>query len=1087
MNPERAEKLGAIRAIFDEAAELPAGARADFVRAACGEDALLTTEITSLLDALEHESEPLEADAGTQLLDSAPANAETLVMASSDGANLSGVIVGDFQLIRIIGRGAMGAVYEAEQLSLRRRVAVKLLQSWTASADARRRFIEEASILARLHHSGIAQVITAGTRQLDLSGPDRSLAMGLFSDLHSVPWIAMELVDGARTIVDHCRQATLSPMAVLQLFASVCDTVHHGHQQGVIHRDLKPANILVSAGGEPKVIDFGIAKAMSAGVGEVAAHTSQGGLLGTLCYMSPEQCDGQGRPIDTRTDVYALGVVLYEALTGRMPYPCQSNSFAGTARSVCEAVPANPRALAAGLPADASIVLLKALEKDPDRRYQSAAEFAAELRRVIAREPIKARRASVLYGLLMFARRRPATTLLVAAALVGLVAGVVGISVGLARESAARSEAERIAWQANLTAADSSLRLGDGGAAMRRLSAVPKRLRGWEWRYLHALADTSVSMWQITDKDARTYISPSGRWMYCGHNHDGDTHADIIDPQSRRTVARIENGVASGGVGWNADETLIAVPQTDAVVLRDGRTGRELRRWPQKPGRYPIGADFSPDGSLLAVGLSDSAGFEVYNLHTGETVFAQASDAWGCAAVFCPDNRTLAWSNSKGVHSVDTTTWRSLRFVPVEERTAIQPTGGFYSREGKQFGVMCGLVFYIIDADTWAVRVKLRGHAQRIDWASFDDTGERIATSSIDRTVRIWNTRTGELLTTLLGHESPAGQSRFIRDAGPGEPDVISVDNANRVRMWRLSDNGPVFTNRTDGPNNLISELSFSADGSTLRAAGPDAVRTIELVGKPHLGSIKPLACNFRCVVPGKDLVLSNLDRRVLALDSLTDGSRIWSLNNENLLEFVISPDGRLAAVFRDEYRISIIRITDGAEIGRTPAQPAGYYRPAFSPDGTTLATMSFSGVLRLWNTSDGVLKEQILGEGDRGPGLNWSGDGAWLAYSHAREGVTVLDWRTRQPITIITGVGGKVWALAMSPDKTRMAVGAQDRTTHIYELPTGDELLQLRNHTGTVGAVAWSPDGRYLATSGYDKVVNVYATSKELALPPRP
>lgn len=1079
MDPAHAQRL---RAIFDEAAERPQFERDAFVRAACQDDSTLEREVFSLLRSLDSRGDAMEVDAAAwfgqeagSALGEPDRGAPGDAAASTAGRDLHGVVIGDFRLIRRIGRGGIGTVYEAEQLSLERRVAIKLLQSWTASRDTRRRFVEESAILARLSHPGIAQVIAAGTRELDLGGPDKTLAAGLFNDLHSVPWIAMELVDEARTIVNYCRESRLEPLEILGVFARVCDAVHYGHQQGVIHRDIKPANILVNARGEAKVIDFGVAKAIGTGPISADAGTLQGGLLGTLRYMSPEQCDGGGRPADTRSDVYALGVVLYETLTGQLPYKLDESSYTSPALAICTTVPQDPRDRSPAVPNDAAVVVLKALRKEPDHRYQSAADLAADLRRVIAREPVVARKASAPYKLTMFARRRPVMTVLVAAAVLGLIAGIVGISLGLARERAARSEAEGIAWLANLTAADSSLRLGDGGAAMRRLNAVPEQRRGWEWRHLHALADTSTSRWQITDKVSETFLSPSGRWAYCTHLDDENTKSDIIDIASRQIIARVEDGIPSGTVTWNSDESLIALPQRGVVALVDAKTGLKRRTWAQQSERFPLGAGFSADGALLAVGLSDFAGVEVYDLRTGKTVFSKPSDSWVYSTAFSPDCRTLAWSDAKGVQSVQISTWQPLRFVETSRLTAVEPGGLSYSPDGRLLAVICGLVVQVIDVETWTIRATLRGHAQRIHSLSFDDSGERIVTTSIDRTARIWNAQGGELVTTLLGHESPTRQACFIRSALPGEANVITVDDTSRVRTWNLSANGPTISARANDTTAYIRQLDFSSDGSTLRAAGQDSIITVGLSGRPRFRSIKPLSNGFLNVIPGKDLVLRN-SHGVISLESLSDQSRVWSLDDEPAYEFVVSPDGSLAGVFREGMCISIIRVEDGVELGRTsPADPTGYHRPTFSPDNTALATLSRSGVLRLWNARNGALIDELVGEGDRSNGLCWSDDGSLLAYSHAREGVTVIDMHTRRLVTRIEGVGGNVWSIAISPDKTRMAVGAQDRITHIYHLPSGEELLQLRDHTGTVMSVAWSPDGRYLATGGYDKRIFIY------------
>ncbi|MBY0310714.1 MAG: protein kinase [Phycisphaerales bacterium] len=994
---------------------------------------------------------------------------------SAPTTNLRGTTIGDFRLDALIGRGAIGAVYRAEQISLKRPVAVKLLQSWTASRDSRRRFIEESTTLARLRHPGIAQVIAAGTRELSLSGPDKSLAAGLFNDLHSVPWIAMELVDGARTIVDHCRDAGLGPMAILGLFADVCDAVHHGHQQGVIHRDLKPANILVNARGQAKVIDFGIAKAIGSSVQRDLSLTAQGSFLGTLRYMSPEQCDGRGRGVDTRSDVYALGVVLYEALTGTLPYELDESSYASAARAVCGEPPKDPRAFAEAVPADAVLVLLKALRKDPRERYQSAAELADDLRRIIACEPVLAHTPSVPYKIAMFARRRPGTAGLIVAATLGLIAGIFGISLGLARENAARREADRIAMLANLTAADSSLRLGDGGAAMRRLKAVPEARRGWEWRYLHALADTSVSMWQITDKGDGAFLSHTGRYAYCCSTREPDLHADIVDTTSRQVLARIEEGMPSGTVVWNHDESLIALSKGQAVVLLDARTGAEIRRWKQSAPVFPLGAEFSPDGSLLAVGLSDFAGVVVYDVRSGKTVFTKPSEAWVYHPTFSPDGKELAWSDVRTVESVETTTWTPRRSVATARITSVEPGNLAYSPDGKLLAVVCGLVAQVIDVESWTVQATLRGHAQRMHWLSFDESGTRIVTTSIDRTVRVWNASTGEQITTLLGHEAPTLHARFIAGASERQPIVISVDVANRVRTWNLDANGPRSSARTSDRTVFFGQLDFSPESRTLRAVGQGTVVSFDLREWGEEPSTTVLPSDWLNVVPRTECVIRKLGPQSIVLESLSDKSRRWTLDDEPVYPFTVSPDGSLVGVIREGWTVSIHRVSDGVELGRTLPDPVNLQRIVFSPDSTTLATFTDGGVLRLWDAATGAFKEEIADKGDRSVGLCWSNDGTLLAYAHAREGVTVLDMRTRKPMTIIESVGGYVWSIAISPDQSRMAVGSQDRITHIYELPSGDELLQLRDHTGTVMSVAWSPDGRFLATGGYDKRVFVY------------
>jgi WD40 repeat protein len=519
----------------------------------------------------------------------------------------------------------------------------------------------------------------------------------------------------------------------------------------------------------------------------------------------------------------------------------------------------------------------------------------------------------------------------------------------------------------------------------------------------------------------------------------------------------VDDGVPSGTVAWNSDESLIALPQRSAVVLLDAKTGSEVRRWAMSEPVFPLGAEFSPDGSLLAVGLSEFAGVVVYDIDSGKTVFSKPSEAWVYHPAFSPDGQELAWSDVKTVESVDTATWTPRRSVATDRVTNVEPGNLAYSPDGKLLAVVCGLVVQVIDVESWTVRTTLRGHAQRVHFVSFDESSTRLATTSIDRTVRIWNASTGEQITALLGHESPTHHARFISGASPGQSNVISVDTATRLRTWNLDANGPIRSIPAEKRSVYFGQLEFSRDVRSLRAVGQYVVATIDLRERtaPHANSIFPsTALN---VIPTQDWVVRNIGTHSIALESLKDNTRLWTLDGERAHEFVVSPDGTRVGVFRDAYALSIHRVADGAELGRTASEPSGFYRPAFSPDGTTLATLSHSGLLRLWDGTTGALKEQLLGEGDRAPGVAWNHNGSLLAYAHAREGVTVLDMRTRKTLTVVEGVGGAVWCIAISPDQTRMAVGAQDRITHIYELPRGNELLQLRDHTGTVMSVAWS------------------------------
>jgi eukaryotic-like serine/threonine-protein kinase len=325
----------------------------------------------------------------------------------ADGARTVPARIGPYRILRLLGEGGMGAVYEAEQVFPHRSVALKVIRAGFATSAMIVRFENEAQALARLQHPGIAQIYDAGTAETPFGRQ---------------PYFAMELVDG-QSLLDYCHTHQLDVRQRLELMAKVCDAVLHAHQRAVIHRDLKPANILVDESGQPHVLDFGVARLTDPDAC-ATLQTSVGEIVGTLAYMSPEQVVGDPAEIDTRSDVYALGVILYEVLAGKPPYAI-GRQLTEVVRTIREDEPAALRAVNRAYRGDIEIIVGKALEKDKARRYQSAAELAGDLRRHGRDEPIIARPPSASYQLRKFARRHQALVLGVAAVFVVLVAGVV--------------------------------------------------------------------------------------------------------------------------------------------------------------------------------------------------------------------------------------------------------------------------------------------------------------------------------------------------------------------------------------------------------------------------------------------------------------------------------------------------------------------------------------------------------------------------------------------------------------------------------------------------------------------------------------
>ncbi len=369
------ERWQRIMALFESAVACAPQDRAALLDEACGDDDGLRREVAALL---AHDA---AADTGFLPPAQPPTTITAAILDMTD--QRVGLLVAGYRLTAVLATGGMGAVYRARDEELARDVALKVVRPGLASPSALRRFEHEARFLARLQHPHIAQVYRAAMFDDPVSGI-------------AVPFFVMELVEGAQAITDYCANArgdgaALDLPARLALFQQVCDAVHHGHQRGLIHRDLKPSNILVDAAGRVKIIDFGVALSTDADLTLTTLETASGHLIGTLQYMSPEQCGAGAGDLDVRSDVYALGVVLYELACGQPPYDLRGATIFSAARIVCEQPVAPPRLQRGRLPRDVTAIVLKCLEKSPARRYQSAAQLGDDLARRLAGEAVSAR------------------------------------------------------------------------------------------------------------------------------------------------------------------------------------------------------------------------------------------------------------------------------------------------------------------------------------------------------------------------------------------------------------------------------------------------------------------------------------------------------------------------------------------------------------------------------------------------------------------------------------------------------------------------------------------------------------------------
>ncbi len=527
-----------IRSLFGEAQEREPGEREAWLQQAAGGDEAVLAEVRSLLA----HGEASDADERAGAADAATGSERSSRLAAGHPAR-----IGPYRILSLLGEGGMGAVYEAEQAVPRRRVALKVMRVAIASQEVRRRFALEGEVLGRLRHPAVAQVYEMGSAEL---------AAGV-----EVPYLAMEHIEGARTLTHWVRATAPSLEARLELFGLIVDGVEHAHQHGIVHRDLKPANVLVDAEGRPKVIDFGLARAVGEDSDLISMHTRSGQIMGTPMYMSPEQFEARPGGVGLATDVYSLGVLLFELVAGRLPHDLAGLSVADMARIVRDE---SPRRLIEStgtrLHDDLDTIVRKALEKQPARRYETAAALAADVRRYLRREPILARPASVLHTAHLFAQRHKALVASTGGVLfISIAAAIVSLRFGFEARRRA-DEADRSAYRARILGAESAIEGQHFVEAFDLLAGTPERLRGWEYRHLASRLDRTLP------------VPPHPDWLLAGINGAG-------------TVAR----------------TAISRRRADGsyeVVVID--VASETERLAVPKNRY-ASAVLSPDGGRLAV------------------------------------------------------------------------------------------------------------------------------------------------------------------------------------------------------------------------------------------------------------------------------------------------------------------------------------------------------------------------------------------------------------------------------------------------------------------------------------------------------
>jgi WD40 repeat protein/serine/threonine protein kinase len=1066
------------------------------------------------------------------------------------------------KLLQQIGEGGMGIVYMAEQQEpVRRKIALKIIKPGMDSKQVIARFEAERQALALMDHQNIAKVFDAGTtpgvrgqesgvREHGSEGGSLTPDSCLLTPGSGRPYFVMELVHGV-PLTKYCDDHQLTPSQRLELFLPVCHAVQHAHQKGIIHRDLKPSNILVTMYDDkpvPKVIDFGVAKAVEQRLTEKTLFTQFGTLVGTLEYMSPQQAEPNAFGVDTRSDIYSLGVLLYELLTGTTPLErarLREAAYGDIVRLIKEEEPPRPStrlstsgAALAGISqqrgsapgqltelvrGELDWIVMRCLEKDRTRRYETANGLARDVDRYLHDEPVEACPPTAGYKLRKFARKNQ--KLLATAAAFGalLLLGVAASAwqavratqaetVALVHEQQANANAaqaqekeqeanqqrdeaqcqrdeirvlndrlQRTLYAAHMNLAHNAWEAG-GPERVRELleqhrpKAGETDLRGFEWYYLYRVCHAELlTLEGHTGSVQSMAYSPDGKRL-AGGGRVWDTQTSQVLFSMPGRIGYVYN------VAFSPDgKRLVSGSDDRTVRVWDAQTGQELLSL--KGGG--VGVAYSPDSKRLASALDDGT-VKLWDAQTGQELLTIKGHSDRVRSVaFSPDGKRLASSSRDETVKV----WDAQTG---QELLSLKGGGGVaYSPDGKRLA--SGEKVW--DAQTGQELLSLKGARRLV----FSPDGKRLASPSLENTVKVWDAQTEQELLTFKGHTEMVSSVVF----SPDGRQLASASWDHTVKVWDAQTmQRPLLLK---GGAASVACVAFSSDGKRLatgrggydeqRKPVPAEVRLWNAQTGQELLTLKGLPGRVTCMVfspDGKRLASGTGQRsrppvpgQLKVWDAQTGQDLLTLKHAGGVFGVAYSPDGKRLASASNDQRVRVWDAQSGQELlslkGNSESPHfLGVHSVAFSPDGKRLASASQDGTVKVWDAQTGQELQGYGGMGTAGGapgpmGLVFSPDSKRLASAVQGKAVKVWDTQTGQETLTLKGHTDTLKSIAFSPDSKRLASTSRDRTVKVWDAQTGQELLSFKGDSEPVGSVAFSPDGQRLISAWQDSTVKTW------------